>query len=271
MKKPFFWYLINKPFSSDLIEEFALNYSGNTGLVIHDQDIEKIDTSLFGLLHNKYKIPLAIYISKKDSHTPSDRDIFYSKIYRFSKEIKSLKKSESVCFKIAKPQKQKMASGEFIDQLSAYFSYKGAFPKSEAVVEIEKFSPIIHKPEFFLFLQKLGISCFMIPFSMKNKFHDFQNNSKNEGSDKSENINLWRDQIDVLDNILIDILKQRMQIVQDMGNFKKQHDLTFFNAHRWHDILTSRKKTGKAANIDEELIEKIFEAIHLNNLKSMLG
>jgi len=275
MEKPFFWILINRPFSQELLLELVTNLCNNIGIAIYDEIAEKTDPAIFDLCNTKYKIPLAIYFSKRDISCSNFPDIFSTTIHPFHKDA-LLKKSEFFRFKISTRANKKIEAEKILNQLSEYFLFKGSFPEKEAFIELGNLSSAVYDARFFNLMQKLGIRKFLIPFSgknlqtIKNETNNFQMTTLSNGSENPASVNLWRIQIDELDYALIEILKKRIRIVREMGQLKKQQNLPFFEAERWKEILTSRKKIAKATNVDEELVEKIFEAIHLNNLKLML-
>jgi len=275
MEKPFFWILIKRSFSHEILLELIANPYHNIGIAIYDRIVVKTDPAILDLCHAKYKIPLAVYFSKKSQTGSNNSDIFSTTVLPFNK-VTALKKSEIFRFKISTPANKKIEADEVLNQLSEYFLFKGSFPEKEAIIELGNLSSAVYDARFFILMQKLGIRKFLIPFSgknlrtLKNEAINFQVAPLSNVSENPAFVNLWRKQIDELDFALIEILKKRTRIVREMGQLKKQQNLPFFEAERWNEILISRKKIAKTTDVDEELIEKIFEAIHLNNLKLML-
>lgn len=71
-----------------------------------------------------------------------------------------------------------------------------------------------------------------------------------------------REKIDVLDNILLSTLVNRMNLIEEIGRIKKQHHITIFQAKRWEKILSQAREEAIKNNLDPELVEKIFKLIH---------
>ena len=72
----------------------------------------------------------------------------------------------------------------------------------------------------------------------------------------------YRNQIDILDTKIIDLLNDRKNIVEEIGHFKNKNKLTIFQIERWFDILKTRKENAKTLGIDEQMIAELFELIH---------
>ncbi len=72
----------------------------------------------------------------------------------------------------------------------------------------------------------------------------------------------FRNQIDILDHQLIDLLNDRKKIVEVIANFKSQNKLTIFQIERWFEILQSRKLIANNLGIDNQMVAEIFELIH---------
>jgi len=275
MEKPFFWILIKKTPSLELLSEFTANQFNNIGIAIYYKIAEKTTPEILDLVQSTHKIPLAIFSTKKINPGSYNAGIFTTVIYPFGNTT-SLEKSDFFSFKISNLAHKKNETDNIVEQLSQYFLYRGAFPDREAIFELGNLSTTVLDQRFYSLMHKLGIRMFLIPFSgrsirtLKNDAFGSQPASVGKKSENAAAIDKWRKQIDNLDYALIDILKKRMGIVREMEKLKKQQNLPFFEAERWNEILVSRKKTAKALDVDEELIEKIFEAIHLNNLKLML-
>ena len=71
-----------------------------------------------------------------------------------------------------------------------------------------------------------------------------------------------RSTIDGLDEKLIQLLAERMRVVEKIGLFKKENEVTVFQAERWKEILENRTEIAEQLNLDKDLIEGIFKAIH---------
>ena len=72
----------------------------------------------------------------------------------------------------------------------------------------------------------------------------------------------FRNQIDLLDRQIIELLNDRKQIVEIIANFKNQNKLTIFQIERWFEILQSRKSIANNLELDNQMVAEIFELIH---------
>jgi chorismate mutase len=75
-----------------------------------------------------------------------------------------------------------------------------------------------------------------------------------------------RDKIDEIDNQLIAILAKRMEIVRDIGRYKKQNGITILQNLRWNEIVQNRTKQGVEKQLTAEFVMKIFENIHQESI-----
>lgn len=71
-----------------------------------------------------------------------------------------------------------------------------------------------------------------------------------------------RTSIDDIDHQLIDILKRRLDIVHQIGEYKAEHGVTVFQLERWTEILSDRTKYANIHDIDSGLIKAIWTEIH---------
>ena len=76
-----------------------------------------------------------------------------------------------------------------------------------------------------------------------------------------------RSEIDDIDSELIQLLARRMNVASQIGEHKKEKGLTIVQMDRWKQILSDHIETGKEMGLSPELIEKVFEAIHLASIQ----
>lgn len=72
----------------------------------------------------------------------------------------------------------------------------------------------------------------------------------------------WREKIDQLDHTLLLTLAQRMEVCEQIGHYKKEHDMPVLQPERWEKILSRVIGEAKENNLPQELVERIFKAIH---------
>lgn len=71
-----------------------------------------------------------------------------------------------------------------------------------------------------------------------------------------------RQEIDQIDTQLIQILAQRMEVVQKIGEHKRKNKIETLQPNRWQAILDSRQKIAEELDLPADLILDIFEVIH---------
>jgi chorismate mutase len=79
-------------------------------------------------------------------------------------------------------------------------------------------------------------------------------------------LNKLRQEIDVIDKKLVDIVGQRTAIVQEIGRYKKENAVTILQIERWFEILSSRKEWGEDMTLDPQMIAELFELIHKHSV-----
>lgn len=76
-----------------------------------------------------------------------------------------------------------------------------------------------------------------------------------------------RSEIDQIDAQIIDLFSDRMKIVEKIGHYKKQKNVTIFQSKRWDEILLTRSSWASHNELSPEFIQKIYRLIHDESLK----
>lgn len=77
--------------------------------------------------------------------------------------------------------------------------------------------------------------------------------------DKISNI---RGNIDNIDENIIKLISERFKLVDDIAVYKKENNITIFQAERWDDIIKRIADLADMNDIDREYIIRIFNIIH---------
>jgi len=77
-----------------------------------------------------------------------------------------------------------------------------------------------------------------------------------------ETIEGLREDIDVIDNELIQLLGRRMEIADRIGIYKAQNNISILQPARWVEILENALEKGPDVGLSEDFIERLFKAIH---------
>lgn len=86
----------------------------------------------------------------------------------------------------------------------------------------------------------------------------------------TEDIQILRKQIDELDNDLISLLAKRMRVCREIGQYKKEHNMTVLQANRYNEILEKRGAQGALCGMSADFIAQIFEGIHEESVRQQL-
>jgi len=73
--------------------------------------------------------------------------------------------------------------------------------------------------------------------------------------DKIKNI---RRHIDRIDTVIITALAERMSLMPEVAEYKKNHDIPIFDEKREVEIMKNLKKISKGHGLDEGFVEEIF-------------
>ena len=83
-----------------------------------------------------------------------------------------------------------------------------------------------------------------------------------------QKLNIYRDDLDKLDNHLLAILKSRMDISEQIGVLKRSENVAILQSARWEGILKSMHNEAKKKGLNQEFITEIFKAIHVESIKT---
>lgn len=79
-----------------------------------------------------------------------------------------------------------------------------------------------------------------------------------------------RSEIDDVDDELLQLLARRMNVAAQIGEYKKQNGLAVVQMERWKQILAEHLETGAGLGLSQELVTKVFEAIHQASINRQL-
>ena len=76
-----------------------------------------------------------------------------------------------------------------------------------------------------------------------------------------------RTEIDKLDGELIQILAKRMEIIDEIGDYKKENDITILQMKRWAGIIRDRLSIGTHLGLRERFLKTLLNVIHKESLQ----
>lgn len=91
-----------------------------------------------------------------------------------------------------------------------------------------------------------------------------------ETNQTTENLTALRRQIDGLDNDLLELLAKRMRISQEIGTYKKEHNMPILQAQRYDEILKDRITQAEKMGMSGEFMKNVLMAIHEESVRQQM-
>ncbi len=82
-----------------------------------------------------------------------------------------------------------------------------------------------------------------------------------------DQMEIIREQIDNADRELLEALALRMNLVDKIGEIKKDNNVAIFQISRWKEIFKSRTAWGKQLSLDEDFVLDLFRKLHQQSVK----
>lgn len=82
-----------------------------------------------------------------------------------------------------------------------------------------------------------------------------------------DQLEIIREQIDQADRELLEAIAIRMNLVEKIGEFKKDNNVAIFQVGRWKEIFKSRPEWAKQMNLDPEFIVELLRLLHQQSVK----
>jgi len=74
------------------------------------------------------------------------------------------------------------------------------------------------------------------------------------------------EQINHIDDELMQLIGQRMNIAEKIGEYKKNNNVTILQTSRWNEILEKATKKGSKLGLSDEFVVKYMDAIHMESI-----
>jgi chorismate mutase len=105
------------------------------------------------------------------------------------------------------------------------------------------------------------------PDRLKEIFEDLKVKKKSsESASYIIEITKLRNQIDIADSKLLEIMGERMQVSEAIGSLKKKNKIAVLQNQRWMEILDRMKEEGSQKGLSEAFILNLFKAIHQESI-----
>ncbi|MEE4196325.1 MAG: chorismate mutase [Bacteroidales bacterium] len=76
-----------------------------------------------------------------------------------------------------------------------------------------------------------------------------------------------RDKIDSIDQQMLELLSQRMHVVEEIGKYKSKNEVTILQLRRWEKIVNTRIRLGKKMGLSEDFIKKLLQLVHKESIQ----
>ena len=80
-------------------------------------------------------------------------------------------------------------------------------------------------------------------------------------------LEVLRNRIDALDKELLEVLSSRMDIVREIGRYKRENNVTALQINRWAQLMEDRTQLGKKLNLAEAFTKVLFQMIHEDSVR----
>lgn len=88
-----------------------------------------------------------------------------------------------------------------------------------------------------------------------------------EDIDFNHSLDDLRSQIDRIDKEVLESISERFKIVEKIGEYKRDNNITTLQMNRWDNLLQDKIAKAKGLNLDDEFISAIYELIHKESVK----
>ncbi len=83
----------------------------------------------------------------------------------------------------------------------------------------------------------------------------------------NDNLEDLRSKIDSLDRELLEVLTSRMAIVDKIGEYKKDNNVTTLQVTRWDEIMKNLTSLAQKLNLNEAYVSDLFKIIHEESIR----
>lgn len=76
-----------------------------------------------------------------------------------------------------------------------------------------------------------------------------------------------REQINLLDDELVQLLRQRLDTAQKIGSIKQENNVAILQTNRWNELLGQILEKGNRAGLNDHFLRSVMETIHLESIR----
>lgn len=80
-----------------------------------------------------------------------------------------------------------------------------------------------------------------------------------------------RRQSNAIDYEILELLARRMEVVKQIGHYKKAHNMTILQVRRWKEVVEDRLEKGASLGLDDDFVKTVYDALHAYAIKIQSG
>lgn len=82
-----------------------------------------------------------------------------------------------------------------------------------------------------------------------------------------DKLETFRSKIDSIDYQLLELLIQRMKVVEEIGLYKSHNNISILQLRRWKEIIETRVEQGLKLGLENDFIKQILQLIHDESIR----
>lgn len=82
-----------------------------------------------------------------------------------------------------------------------------------------------------------------------------------------EDLGALRNKINLLDDEMLQLISKRMEIAEEIGAYKKEHNITILQPERWHEIKELQLHNAEKLGLSYKFIIQYLESIHQESIR----
>ena len=108
----------------------------------------------------------------------------------------------------------------------------------------------------------------LLPGELKELLDSLQFRQSNLNNGLIDIFESFRSKIDSIDFQLLELLSQRMKVVEDIGGYKSHNNISILQLRRWKHIIETRIDYGTKLGLDNDFIKQILQLIHDESIRT---
>jgi chorismate mutase len=92
-------------------------------------------------------------------------------------------------------------------------------------------------------------------------------NENASNPDFENQLDVLRNRIDAIDSELLETLSSRVAIVNEIGKYKRDNNVTALQINRWTELMDNRVNMGKNLELNETFVKILFQLIHEDSVR----